>query len=129
MVGEFREVLETSLEYWTAEQYEEQWSVALGEIESGANQSALVTSVTDPRTTNFLFWWPLYRVGDSVFVQNQVLMLDEIRNKFSLDRIGDFVPERETINEEGDRISEWRSSIASIRQFLSESRSRDRGAN
>lgn len=118
VVGEFREELETSLEFWPAAQYEQQWLAAIGEIVSGAKKSALVTSVTPPKTANFLFWWPVYRVRDSVFVQNQVLMLDDVRDGFSLERISEFVPERETVNEDGDKISEWHTSIGELELFL-----------
>lgn len=118
VVNGLREEFESSLEYWTAKQYEAQWWEALRGITSSESMTALISSITDPRTANFFCWWPLYKEGESVFVQNQVLMLDEVRERFSLDRIIDFVPVRETADEDGNPISEWQTSVEEISAFL-----------
>ena len=55
VIGDFRERIETSLEYWSAERYEEHWLAAVHEVVSGTNKSALLTSIADPMTANFFF--------------------------------------------------------------------------
>ncbi|MBL4637596.1 MAG: hypothetical protein JKY56_27315, partial [Kofleriaceae bacterium] len=67
---------------------------------------------------NFLCCWPLYRVGGDVVVQQQLLMLDGIRESFSFERLEDFVDPRESIDEEGNAISEWTTTIHDVRCFL-----------
>ena len=48
-------------------------------------RSALITSVGEPGTANFVFWWPLYADGETVRVQHHVLFLSE-HPEFELDR-------------------------------------------
>ena len=50
-------------------------------------------------------------------------MLDDLEDKFSLRRMGEFVPERETVDEDGNKISEWQPSIEDLEKFLLESKS------
>ena len=122
VVSSFREKFEMSFEFWVPSQYEHQWDIALTAILSGSPKSMLLTSVTDPKSANFLCCWPLYRVGECLVVQQQLLMLDEIRESFSFERLEDFVDPRETVDEEGNAISEWATTIESVREFLSRDR-------
>lgn len=118
-IDEFREEFETSLEFWSPADYRRQWSRALEGLVAGGDRSALITSITDPQTANFIFWWPLYRVDEDIVIQNGVLLLDELTGPFDPERCEAFVPEREQTGESGEQISEWRTSLAEIRDFLS----------
>ena len=116
-VGAFTESFSAPLGYWDRGAYERSWQRALAVLEeSPAATACLMTSMTDPRTSNFLVCWPLFRGGDIVYVQNRFLFLDDV---------GDIDPEapwrrigpRETADEEGTRISEWTTSMSALRHF------------
>jgi hypothetical protein len=89
-----------------------------GAILEGRNKSAFITTMYDPTTANFIFWWVMYLVGNDVYIQNHVLFMDELDEPFDESDFIKFVPERETVTEDGEPISEWKVSIEDIRQAL-----------
>jgi hypothetical protein len=118
-IGSFTEEFEASLTFWTTDDYRAAWRAALSVLSAAETAtSCLVSSITDPATSNFVFCWPLYREGDDVYVQSSLIFLDELAGTFDPTRPWLFVQPRSTIDEDGNRISEWRTDIAAIRQFL-----------
>ncbi|XZE20901.1 hypothetical protein SH449x_000793 [Pirellulaceae bacterium SH449] len=117
-IGGFFESFECSLEFWKASDYEAQWRRAINTIVCGAEKSCLITSMTNPASANFLFWWPIYRVDRVVFIQNQVLFLDECRKTFDLGKPEKWVPDRVSINEDGSKISEWSAPLTDLKEWL-----------
>jgi len=117
-LGEFQEGFHASLCHWDQGRYQAQWREALERLIKGEEHSALVTSMYDPRTANFIVWWPMHRDGDSVHVQNQLLFFDDLAESF--DELDPYrsVQQRETRTEEGTRISEWTISLPDIKEFL-----------
>ncbi len=115
---DFSEKFEADLSYWDRSRYEEDWRTNVRRLVEGAERAVLLTSITAPTTANFFFWWPLYRVGEAVHVQNQLLFLDELTAPFDPARSWDFVADRETVNEDGLRISEWQCSLSDLRSWL-----------
>ncbi|MGW6534080.1 hypothetical protein [Streptomyces venezuelae] len=81
--------------------------------------SCLVTSITDPATADFVFCWPLYRRGTDVYVQNAVVFLGELADAFRPTEPWLSVEPRGTVDEDGNEISEWRTTIDEVRAFLS----------
>ena len=106
-IGDFTESLQISLSYWNREQYLDQWREALERLLKGGSSSAIVTTMYDSNTANFIFWWVMYLIGDSVHIQNHVLFLDELEQPFDEFNLYRFIPKRETHTEEGEPISEW----------------------
>lgn len=106
-IGDFEERFESSIEFWTPAQYESHWAEALGRLSLKTPKSCLITSITDPATGNFLFWWPMYLIGQHVHFQNHVLFISEIREAFDPAKPYVHVPERALYNEDGEPISEW----------------------
>jgi hypothetical protein len=117
-VGQFSETFVTSLVSWDRRQYEQHWADSLGRLLSGADRSALITSFVTPQLSDHLVWWPLYREGDAVHVQNQLLFYDQLGAPFFPSSPWSSVGERNTVNAEGRRISEWQTDVNSIRAFL-----------
>ena len=115
---DFSEKFETDLSYWDRSRYEEDWRTNVRRLVEGAERAVLLTSITAPASANFFFWWPLYRDGETVHVQNQLLFLDELSSPFDPARSWDFVADRETVNEDGLRISEWQCSLSDLRSWL-----------
>ncbi len=118
VIGDFEERFEASLSYWAVEDYQKQWKQALERIIAGEPKSSLITSMHDPQNANFVTWWLLYRDGQQVHVQNQLLFMDQISGPYDLANPYVYIPDRETVDEDGNRISEWRTTIAEIEEFL-----------
>ncbi|WP_193368588.1 hypothetical protein [Pelagibius marinus] len=117
-LGNFQEDFHASLSHWDQERYRSQWKEALERLVKGEDKSALVTSMYDPDKANFITWWPLYRDGDCVLVQNQLLFLAELAKPFSEAQPYKSVPRRETTTEDGEAISEWTIDLSDIEEFL-----------
>jgi hypothetical protein len=120
-VDGFFETFEMSLTFWNAEEYRASWRDALGELGKRDNAtSCLVSSITDPSTSNFVFCWPLYRNGDDVFVQNAVIFLEDLTESFDPARPWLSVRPHASVDEDGNRISEWLTDMSEVRRFLSQ---------
>lgn len=108
-----------AIDYWDVKDYRRHWQQALTRIITDSPTSVLVTSMVNPAVANFIYWWPMYRVGDSVYFQNHILFLDELGISFDPEDPFRFVPERTVVNQDGERISEWSASIADLEFFSS----------
>lgn len=86
-----------------------EWKKQLQALLAG---TAAVALQTDPRMA-----WIFYRGSESVFIQ-QHLLVDGWTG--CIDGAGKIVgiPDRTTVSEEGLPISEWRTTIAAIREFV-----------
>jgi hypothetical protein len=98
--------------------YEQQWLRALRRIVQFGGNSGLITAVADPKESNMLTWWPLYREGDWVYVRNSLCLFDQLTVPVNLDEPSQMVRPRNPLTEDGHKISEWRTSIQAIEQFL-----------
>lgn len=118
-IGAYVERFSAAMAYWDASRYRRHWLQALTRIVHDSDTSTLITSLYDPAVANFIYWWPIYRVGHTVHFQNHILFLSELDTPFDPNDPYRFVPERMIINSDGDRISEWSTSIADLEYFLS----------
>lgn len=108
------------LSYWSVPEYQESWINALTVIDAESDStSCLISSITDPENSNFIFCWPLYRDGDDVYIQNSIIFLEELSGEFAPEEPWRFVEPRSTVDEDGNKISEWKTSIGAVREFLS----------
>ncbi|MFI1680952.1 hypothetical protein [Streptomyces sp. NPDC020607] len=109
------------LSYWSADDYRDSWTRALRRLDTERDEidSCLVTSISNPATANFVFCWPLYRRGTDVYVQNAVIFLGELAEEFRPTEPWLSVEPRGTVDEDGNEISEWRTTIDAVRTFLS----------
>ncbi len=118
-IGDFQERFEAELSYWSAQQYRESWYAAALALLAGDDKAAFFTSMADPAETTYIFWWPAYRSGDDVCLQHHMLFLRKLEPPFDLQDPFRHVRPHRTRNEDGDRISEWRTGIDDIRAFAS----------
>lgn len=117
-VGSFTEIFHMAMSFWSAEYYRRSWEGALREIErSEGASSCLISSITDPPLINFIFCWPLYREGEVIYVQNSLVILDELDEPFDLQEPWRWTRPRREINEDGHRISQWMTSASEVRKF------------
>jgi hypothetical protein len=117
-IGDFQERFLASLSYWKPDDYKIHWKNGIRRIIEGADVSCLITSMYDPTTANYIFWWPMYRQGDIIIFQNQILFLNTIRSHFDENNPYEFVGKRRTVNEEGNDLSEWATPIQEITDFF-----------
>jgi hypothetical protein len=125
-IGDFVENFHAPLSYWDRKKYLSQWCEALERLIDGESHSALVTSMYDPRTANFIRWWPLYRIGDSVHFQEHALLMDDLEQPFDETDIYKSVPRHETTSEDDGRISEWVAKLSDIEVYLASEKPRMR---
>ncbi len=116
-IDEFQETFDAPLQHWRREGYLAHWLEAADRLIAGAERSAFVTSMNVPEHANFIVWWPAYRRGQVVLVQQQVLFMDRLSGPFSEAHLFDFVPDHLEVDEDGERVSQWDTSIADIGHF------------
>jgi hypothetical protein len=117
-LGDFTEDFMALLDYWLPANYEFQWQDAVHKIVGGTPVGALITDMHDLSKAHHLVSWPMYREGDQVFIQNRLLFLNELGRPNTIEGLIERIGERQTKNEDGQRISEWSVSISDLESFL-----------
>jgi len=116
VIDNYTESLYLPLSYWSADDYKKAWLASLREGLARKDHAALAVSMYEPEQTNFIFTWVLYFDGMDVYLHNNMVFLDECRG-FTVEQINKFVEPRTTHNEEGIKISEWRTNLKSVIDF------------
>lgn len=116
VINEFSEMMNIPLSYWNINNYKNHWLRDLEEGLKNKTHATLAVSMYEPQDTNFIFTWVLYFSGDDVFIQNNILLLDECPG-FTPDTINNFTKPRMTHNEDGMKISEWCTDVGSVFNF------------
>jgi hypothetical protein len=111
VLGEHRERFLASLDRWARRAYEHHWIDAARRLLDGADRTAFITSA-------FQFWWPMWRHGDSLVVQEQLLWTDESAHVFDPADPFCAIGERMSVTEDGTRVSEWTLRLADIQDFV-----------
>jgi hypothetical protein len=117
-IAEFEETFWSSLSYWSTANYEQSWQASLQRIAGGADPSCLITDFHDPQWANFITTWPIYRVNEKLSFQNQLIFLDQLTSPFVTERPWESVDEYESVDEDGNKISEWFVPVSAIQDFL-----------
>jgi contact-dependent growth inhibition (CDI) system CdiI-like immunity protein len=134
LLGDHKERFVVHMDIWSKGDYVFQWKRALKRVLSG-DQSALITDMHTPTTSNHLVWWPMWKFGDAVVFHNQLLFFKkheilwcrspERRKGHSVgpspvdvDTLYKFVGQRESQSPDGRPLSEWRVPVREIRDFL-----------
>lgn len=118
-IGQFCKTFRMSLSFWSTDDYRRSWERALRALTCDERAvSCLISSITDPESSNFIFCWPLYREGEVVYVQNSLMFLDKLSRRFDPEEPWRSVDSRQVSDEDGNRISEWTTGIGELRQFL-----------
>jgi hypothetical protein len=119
-IGDYFETIITSLISWTPKQYERHWLTAVQRVVEGGDRSALITSYVEPAhgPDDYLVWWPLYREGETVHIQNHMLFFAQLTGPFSPELFWTSVRDRRTVDDEGLAISEWTTTVDSLSTFL-----------
>lgn len=119
VIGDFTESFRVPLGFWRESDYRRSWQQAFEHLEVDRHAvSCLMTSMTDPASSNFLSCWPMYRDGEVVYIQNAIIFLEEIGQDFDPEEPWNHIGPRQSIDEDGNKISEWMTSINSLEQFF-----------
>ena len=119
VIGHFTETFMVPLGFWTESDYRRSWRGAFEVLDADRySVSCLMTSMTDPHKSNFLACWPMYREGEDVYIQNALIFLDDIKGTFDLSAPWNYVAPRHAVDEDGNKISEWTTSMDSLREFF-----------
>jgi hypothetical protein len=117
IIGDSKEGFVSSLYQWSKQQYETQWKQAVRVLLDGNSKAALMVEYLRPDAASYLEWWAMYREGETVYLQNQLLFYDQLEKPFSIENPFESLRDRKTISQEGRQISEWSVSILDIEQF------------
>jgi hypothetical protein len=119
VIGDFAESFRVPLGFWNESDYRRSWRRSFEVLNASPHStSCLMTSMTDPENSNFLTCWPMYRGGEDVCIQNALIFLDEIEGDFDPAAPWNSVRPREIVDEDGNKISEWMTSMGSLREFF-----------
>jgi hypothetical protein len=116
-LGDASEYFTASLYQWSKEDYERQWHDAVKVLLDGKDKAALITEYLGPEISSHLVWWPMYLVGNRVFLQNHLLFYDQLPKPFSVKAAFSFLRNRRATNAEGEAISEWSVALTEVEVF------------
>jgi len=119
-IGQFKEDFYCNSSYWKREDYLNQWDDALKKVSLEKKDALLVSNMYDPKSGNFLFYWVLYVEDKKVYIQEQILFLDELKECFDELNLYKYIKARETIGENKEKISQWETTIEKIKLFREE---------
>jgi CdiI N-terminal domain len=102
---------------WTRHDYERQWRDGLTRIIDGEPKSCLITSLPDPGQTDFLVFWPTYRVRDWVVFQEKWKLPKGFPCGFDPAKPYQIVEDWISISDTGHKLSEWWVSYVDVIEF------------
>jgi len=113
----YKEGFFSPVRFWSRMDYLKSWKKSLDQGLQNRGHAALATSMYDPNSCNFIFCWVIYIEGERAYLQNKILFLDELSVPFVPDDINTHISEREEIDEDGMKISQWSVDVSSIVEF------------
>lgn len=120
-IDQFVERFQITLNYWDKGTFQRKWREAVKRLVLGANTVGLMTWMTSPTVKDNRRAWILYREGHRVFIQDKVLIATGKSPKFDEEEHLVEMPPRNTVNEDGFKVSEWETSIQSLANYLASS--------
>jgi len=117
-IGDFEESFVLSLMFFTLKDYLSQWYSALNALLKNQNSVALMYWLVPGNKKLFRRGWIFYKVGEIVYIQDRLFPTDFDEVTFDEMGIPTSIPKREIYTEEGDKISEWQTTLSDIYFFL-----------
>jgi len=110
-IGDMRESIYCPVTTWSIREYKKQWDTAIDRLKTHTT-SCLITGFIIKNGKPELEWWPMYKVENKIYIQNQWLWGENYEERiggkpFTIETCYDFIPPRRTTTDEGQMISEW----------------------
>lgn len=105
-----------SATFWNRDQYYESWLASFDD-RARLNRFVMITSMYDPYKANFIEGWVFYVEGNSVFLQNHIFLLENYKKKNLFD-FNSMPGSRETVDEDGEKLSEWLLTLHEVEVFF-----------
>jgi len=121
LLGKSTEEFLANLSLWSKSDYESHWLRELRGLFEGNLKAALVVSYDDPKAASNLEIWPVYRDGEWLHFQNQLPWYSNLPLEFEISQMSRYIDDRQVIDSEGNRLSEWDVSIRDVEMFLQRS--------
>ena len=113
IANELEESFFSSLQALSKNDYLKQWLLAVDIIIQGKDRSGIVVDYADLESEIVGEWWTLYLLDkDLIAVQNQL-----IGRGFAIENFTNYVPHYQSIDEEGNKISEWHITLEDLIEF------------
>lgn len=117
-LGEAIEGFAANLSVWSKRDYESHWRRELLALVRGQSKAALVVSYNDPQAASNMEIWRVYRDGECLHFQNQILWYSDLPPAFDILEMSRYMSDRQVVTAEGHRISEWDVSLREVELFL-----------
>ena len=105
-IDDFKENFIVNTEYWDQKKYKNQWSRSLELMKNGEN-SIFLTSISEhPLSTKRA--WVCYIINSEAVFQEHLIFPEELVTEFDENKPELSIQDYESIDEDGDQISEWR---------------------
>jgi len=118
-ISDFKESLAISTDYWQPKDYIQQWKDELTKFVSGEQDKLiLIVEMYDPKHANLIKVWVVHREKEGLFVNNNIIFTSQIKGKFEINKIHDYISDRSTHNEDGLEISVWKTTEADVKNWL-----------
>lgn len=117
-IGDFRERFIVPIDVWDEARYVAHWHDSLSRLGDGSIDAAcLIVSFEPEARSEQLMWWVLYRIGNVVHVQNQMMFYAQRSERFDPLRPEKSILPREVLCEDGEPVSEWSLQFAEVQKY------------
>jgi CdiI N-terminal domain len=117
-LGKTVEDFVANLSRWDKSVYESHWKRELVALLKGSPKVTLIVDYAYPEDASRIEIWRLYRDGEWVRFQNQLLAYSSLPSEFEVSAISQYIQDRVVVTTEGHRISEWDVALRDIEEFL-----------
>ena len=116
-LGDESDAFAADLRFWSVADYQAQWREGIARLAAGQASTALVTSYRGAGAA-FHSIWPMWRVGQTVYVQERLILDETIGATDVSEQFYSRVGDRSTQSDSGEPISEWPIPFADVLAFL-----------
>jgi hypothetical protein len=108
------EICNLQTQYWSLNDYYGQWVEALNRVIDQLLPAAMITSIVDSDAAANVVAWILFPLTDgNVAIQQRILLSDKFIGPLGVIDY-DMLRQRETIDEDGNPVSEWSVKIEDL---------------
>ncbi len=109
-IGRFIERFHAPIDYWTVDDYRQQWSAAKRMLQNGEAPVVFAVAIRPREQSNsFMAFWIVYRCGDDACIQNKAFLCARLPIGFEEEQhhFLTLCGERRTQSPSGHAVSEW----------------------